>query len=199
MKKNYAAKLGALALVLTMMSTCLMGGTLARYVTEVTGTATATVAKWSFKANGETATIKAFDLASTAYDEITLAEKRIAPGTEGSFDIDLDGSGSEVGIDYTVKVAAETGITLPGDLTFQIINGTGDPQSYTLGNEITGTINHDTTANSMKKTITVKWAWDFGKDDTKDSNDNTYASNTWPLNITVMGKQVELKAASSQP
>ena len=51
-EKSYVARLGALALVLTLMTTCLTGGTLAKFVTEVEGTATATVAAWNFEAAG---------------------------------------------------------------------------------------------------------------------------------------------------
>ena len=61
MKKNHAARLGALALALTLVSTCLMGGTLAKYTTTVTGTATATVAKWVFNANNAAADTKKFE------------------------------------------------------------------------------------------------------------------------------------------
>ena len=49
-EKSYVARLGALALVLTLMTTCLTGGTLAKFVTEVEGEAEATVAAWEFKA-----------------------------------------------------------------------------------------------------------------------------------------------------
>lgn len=51
-EKSYVARLGALALVLTLMTTCLTGGTLAKFVTEVEGGAEATVAAWEFKATG---------------------------------------------------------------------------------------------------------------------------------------------------
>ena len=51
-KRSYAARFGAMALTLTLVTACLLGGTMARYVTEVSGSATAAVAAaWSFKAN----------------------------------------------------------------------------------------------------------------------------------------------------
>ena len=52
MKKRIVRRLGVVALALTLVSMTMMGGTLARYVTEVTGTATATVAACNFKAIG---------------------------------------------------------------------------------------------------------------------------------------------------
>lgn len=44
-KKSYAARLGVLAVALSLVTACLLGGTMAKYVTEVTGTGSATVAK----------------------------------------------------------------------------------------------------------------------------------------------------------
>ena len=129
MKKRIVRRLGVVALALTLVSMTMMGGTLARYVTEVTGTATATVAAWNFKANGEVATMNAIDLGDTThrtgYEKTTVEEAVIAPGTSGSFDIVLDGTGSEVGIDYTVKIAEATteAVKIPSDLTFNVKNG----------------------------------------------------------------------------
>ena len=67
-EKSYVARLGALALVLTLMTTCLTGGTLAKFVTEVEGGAEATVAAWEFKATGNNgAALSSIDMGRTAY------------------------------------------------------------------------------------------------------------------------------------
>lgn len=193
-RKSQASRLGVLALALTLVTTCLTGGTMAKYVTEVTGKAKATVAAWSFKADGIGTAENPIDLGSTAnrtaYSADNIMEGVIAPGTSGSFDIVIDGSGSEVGVDYKLKIAAADGITLPDDLTFTT-NDSGSDTAYTLGSDITNTIKYAAGSDSMKKTITVKWTWAFGEDDTKDSNDNTYADNDWTLNITATGTQAE--------
>lgn len=188
-KRSRIVSLGVLALTLTMMSTSLVGATMARYVTEVTGSATAKVAAWSFKANnsGQDNKFAEIDLASTrtSYDGTDIKSGVIAPGTSGSFEIEIDGTGSEVGIDYSVNIAAaDKKITLPSDLTFKV-----DGAAYTLGNNITGTINYSEAVNSMKKVITVSWEWEFGDADTIESNDNSYAKNNWTLDIAITGKQ----------
>lgn len=197
MKKNYAAKLGALALVLTMMSTCLMGGTLAKYVTQVDGTATAKVAAWSFAAKDKSDTALTtktpIDLGSTVnrttYKTGDIMDGVIAPGTSGSFDIVIDGTGSEVGIDYTVALAATEKTVLPGNLKFEYKVDNGDLNDYTLGStSIAGNIAYSAT-NAMKKTITVQWTWPIG-DDTTASKDNDYQSEAWTINITATGKQM---------
>lgn len=200
-KKSYVGRLGALALMLTVISTCLLGGTMARYVTDVTGSATATVAAWSFKANNSDSTFTPIDLGDTtnrtSYDGTTLKEDVIAPGTSGSFTIEIDGSGSDVGIQYDVAVKAASGTTLPDDLLFSTEEITGSNLGSTLDkfNIPTGTIDYSSTSNDMKKDITVFWAWGFGDDDTKSSNDN--AGKTWDLDITVTGKQIAPTTSST--
>lgn len=103
-EKSYVARLGALALVLTLMTTCLTGGTLVKFVTEVEGTATA--AAWNFEAAGNGTEFTGIDMGRTAYEGDTIKATVLVPGTKGSFDIVLDGSGSEVGIDYSVTITA---------------------------------------------------------------------------------------------
>lgn len=208
-KRSRIVSLGVLALTLTMMSTCLMGSTMARYVTEVTGSATAAVAAWSFKADSKDSVGETFteiNLGDTthreAYDLGDIADDVIAPGTKGSFNIVIDGSGSEVGIDYAVKIAAGTNVTLPDDLVFSTEAITADKPGSKLDNfSPSGTIDYATGADSMKKTITVNWEWAFGKDDTaeENKNDNKSADNDWKLNIAITGKQTTPETTTATP
>lgn len=204
-KRSRIVSLGVLALTLTMMSTCLMGSTMARYVTEVTGSATAAVAAWSFKADSKDSVGETFTeiyLGDTthreAYDLKDIAEGVIAPGTKGSFDIVIDGAGSGVGIDYAVKIAAGKDVILPDDLVFSTEAITADKPGSKLDNfSPSGTIDYATDANSMKKTITVNWEWAFGEDDTVASNDNVYVDKDWTLDITITGKQTTPETAAT--
>lgn len=195
-KKVYAARLGVTALALTLVTTCLMGSTLARYVTEVTGSATATVAKWSFKVNGQAEKFT-IDLGRTAYTDTTIADKVIAPGTSGSFDIVIDGTGSDVGIDYEIKLKAADGITFPNDMVFSTEAITeakpGEGFSEFIKTAIKGSVDQSDGAEVMKKTVTIYWAWAFDENDTKDNNDNDYAGKNWKIDITVTGKQAAPK------
>lgn len=198
-KKVYAARLGVTALALTLVTTCLMGSTLARYVTEVTGSASATVAKWSFKASeaeGST-NFTDIDLGRTAYDSSTIKADVIAPGTSGSFDIVIDGTGSEVGIDYEIKLEAATDTTFPDDMVFstEAITEAKPGKSFSefINTAIEGSVNQSDVAEAMKKTVTIYWAWAFDENDTKDNNDNDYAGKNWKIDITVTGKQTAPK------
>ena len=210
-KRSRIVSLGVLALTLTMMSTCLMGSTMARYVTEVTGEAKAVVAAWSFKADSKDSVGETFteiNLGDTthrqAYDSGDIADDVIAPGTKGSFNIVIDGSGSEVGIDYAVKIAAGTNagtnVTLPDDLVFSTEAITADKPGSKLDDfSPSGTIDYATGADSMKKTITVNWEWAFGEDDTVASNDNAYVDKDWTLDITITGKQTTPETTTATP
>ena len=76
-----------------------------KYTSTLTGNGTSTVAKWSFKVNGQTQTIPDINLGETMDAHSNVADKKLAPGTSGHFDLILDGSGSEVAIDYNIKLA----------------------------------------------------------------------------------------------
>lgn len=190
-KRSYVSCLGALAVAMTLVTTSLTGGTMAKYATVVTGSATATVAAWSFKANGEDTTMTRIDLGSTAnrasYDKDTIKEGVIAPGTEGSFEIVVDGTGSEVGIDYILVISDSS--SLPSNLKFTVGN-----DEYTLGSEMKGEIPYSA---SMNKTVSVKWKWPI--DTPQDKNDNDYKGSTFTLNITVTGTQHTPTPTTSNP
>lgn len=202
MKTNHIARLGALALALTLVSTCLMGGTLAKYVTDVEGTAAATVAKWSFdaKSGGKSISTKEYkiDLANTVYQTEGIKEKVIAPGTKGSFDIVVDATGSEVGIGYKIQFSDDKNI--PTNLKFY------SDSSYSASKEITtlftpnspafqGTINADAVGANKTVTNTVYWQWPYettGVDgaDTADTTAGTATDRNMTFKITVTGTQV---------
>lgn len=102
MKKNHAARLGALALALTLVSTCLMGGTLAKYTTTVEASAKATVAKWDF---GKTTVTDLGDLFIHGKSGVITPKENgpgiLAPGTEGEKRFTIEGV-SDVAYDLTV-------------------------------------------------------------------------------------------------
>ncbi|WP_320956864.1 hypothetical protein [Enterocloster asparagiformis] len=207
-KRSRIVSLGVLALTLTMMSTCLMGSTMARYVTEVTGSATAAVAAWSFKADSKDSVGETFteiNLGDTthrqAYDSGDIADDVIAPGTKGSFNIVIDGSGSEVGIDYAVKIAAGKDVILPDDLVFSTEAITAEKPGEKLADFSIpeSTIDYSDTSDNMKKTITVNWEWAFEGSNAVSSNDNTYAGKKWALDITITGKQTTPETTAATP
>ncbi len=193
-KKSNAARLGVLAVALSLVTACLLGGTMAKYVTEVTGTGSATVAKWSFKANNETTTFADINIASTAYTNINNADKnRIAPGTAGSFDIMLDATGSDVAVGYTIAFTnlsnQPTNLKFYSDkeMTQEITN---------LSTGLTGAIDYNATADAMKTTKTVYWKWDY-QTASGDTADVENAGKDMTFDIKVIGTRKEPVAPSA--
>lgn len=175
MKKNKIMRAAALMLSLTLVSSCFVGGTFAKYVSEATGTDSARVAKWSFEVNDAeitTANTFTFDLFATATlkdtdgnteTDVAAADaatqkQLIAPGTQGQFDIVLENL-SEVSakyaIDYTVTEPENTDIPI----LFSVDNGS----SWTADLADVAASDTDTklAANNGTKTITVKWMWAY--------------------------------------
>jgi len=114
-KKNKVLRVAGLALVLTLITTCLLAHTLAKYTTSVSGTDTARVAKWGWSATTTT------DIFQTSYEnssskltvETNASDKIVAPGTSGEVTITPTGT-SEVAtkLTYTVSETNASGIPI---------------------------------------------------------------------------------------
>ncbi|MBT9780076.1 hypothetical protein GPL15_26775 [Clostridium sp. MCC353] len=106
MKKSIFGKVGAAAVVLTLVTTSLVGGTFAKYTSTVSGTAEVSVAKWAIvmKENSE-ALADNFQLKlKNENTNVEMAADKIAPETYGEIKLAVNGDGSEVGYTYTVKL-----------------------------------------------------------------------------------------------
>lgn len=113
MKQNKIMRTGALLLILTLITSCFVGGTLAKYVSDGEGSDTARVAKWGVVVTGAgDAFAKEYETDDDAVkDEIGVSVKSevpvIAPGTSGSFKgITLSGT-PEVAVNIDTDVTVE--------------------------------------------------------------------------------------------
>lgn len=111
MKKNKAMRLASALLVLTLLTTCAISSTFAKYVTKAEGSDSARVAKWGFE-GGSTITIT--DLFKNAYDTTVKAGDTpqsdvIAPGTKGqaTFGFTYDGAADAAApeVAYTFEIS----------------------------------------------------------------------------------------------
>ena len=96
----------AIAVLLCILLAFIGGQAYAKYITEIKGNGIAEVATWSFKVNDQKEHIREIKLAST-YNNETLVNNKIAPGTSGNFNIIVDATGSEVGIRYNIVFSDE--------------------------------------------------------------------------------------------
>lgn len=182
-----------LLFLLLVFMVLLGGGSYSKYLTQVDGKGVIEVAKWAFLVNGETASITNINLAKT-YKAETLAQNTIAPGTRGSFDIKIDTTGSEVGINYDVKFQNEQ--SKPQNLNFTY-DGHSVSTIKELEQFLTGTI--DANSNEKVKTMTIEWNWPYETgnsaeekqtQDIEDTNDGKLLEQ-YSFDIVVTGTQVE--------
>jgi len=121
-------RLASALLILTMVTTCAISGTFAKYVTEDSATDTARVAKWGVKVDvaGDTAfaTTYATDedpvrIANTVVS--STADKLVAPGTEGTLGTVKITGAPEVAVDVKADVnVALSNWTISGNLYFPV-------------------------------------------------------------------------------
>ena len=199
MKKNKIMRLASALLVLTLMTTCAISSTFAKYTTSTTGTDKARVAYWGFK-QGATTTIDLFD---GTYNDATNGEtvkaanddNVIAPGTaktsEFAFGYDVNDKASKPEVAYTFEVdATATGATtkLDADPSFTWTlqkKGDTNKQTFQKVSELTAAIEALSGDHSGSKeykpgelpdaftaadeTYVVGWEWAFNGQDEKDT------------------------------
>lgn len=181
-KKSIMVRLGVVAMALTMITTSLSSGTLAKYTEEVSASTQIKIAKWNAGAKvgseflGSTTTDLGTLLKASASKEYDgVANGFVAPGMTGSFDIVVTGQKeagltTDVAVSYKVYIDAEKH-NLPGNLTFTAggssVNLAVDPESTSPENYETG-LGYLLKADSIAPqatgdaaTIRVEWNWPY--------------------------------------
>lgn len=172
MKKNKLMRLASVLLVAVLLTTSVISGTFAKYVSTSNGSDSARVAKWDIKLeDAAIANTFTFDLFNTVKDSdgtnpegdiATNDGTIIAPGTSGSFEINLKND-SEVNAKYAIA--------------YTVTNANNIPVEYKIG---TGTWTSDlTTLNATdvdinmgdSAAVTVEWRWAYFVDNAKDDAD----------------------------
>ena len=207
MKGNKKTLFVLALLLLVGITSGYIANTYAKYASAIpTKTATATVAKWNFVEDNGTQTV-AINLANTP-DPSTLIGERIAPGTSGSFNIELKNT-SDTGVDYTIKLTKPE--NAPKNLKFYtdaehtnaLISETPTPNTATTGT-ITGSLaakqpaTEGAISNTPSKSVTIYWAWEFGNSDevtdatnAADTTDGQ-AGNNLTISVDITGVQSKL-------
>ena len=194
MKKSRSMRLASALLVLTLLSTCMISGTFAKYVTSIDEVSdSARVAKWGVTGSitGE-AFLDSYDLNTAVDGEFTLAvkssttDKVVAPGTTGTFTgVALTGTP-----EVAVRVETDATLTLSGwevDGAYYCpivitVNGTNlSGLSYDSADEFEAAVktaiaaaNADYAPNTNLEDIdelygNYTWTWAFDGDDVKDT------------------------------
>lgn len=165
-KKNLMMRIASVLLIAVVLTTSVIGGTLAKYTSSVTTTVKATAASWDFKLNDK-ALSETFEFDLGEYIDtdpnVDTTAKIVAPGTKGSFELKLTNL-SQVSANYTID------ITIPS---------TGLPENFSIvADSATGLIKYANTSDTEdEKVITINWEWPFN--DSLDE-DEQFAGNALP-------------------
>lgn len=187
-------KIVLIVIVIAVILVSFIGGqAYAKYMSKVTGNGVGEIAQWRFKVNENEEKMQTISLNSTIYN-FTLANGRIAPGTAGSFEINIDGSGAGVAIFYTVNFQNET--EKPKNLKFKY-DGKEFESIELLNPWIVGTIHGDTDA--QQRSFIIEWEWPYETGNTpeeiaeNDERDTIDAKNIsdYRFDVVVTGTQVQ--------
>lgn len=187
-------KIVLIVIVIAVILVSFIGGqAYAKYMSKVTGNGVGEIAQWRFKVNENEEKMQTISLNSTIYN-FTLANGRIAPGTAGSFEINIDGSGAGVAIFYTVNFQNET--EKPKNLKFKY-DGKEFESIELLNHWIVGTIHGDTDA--QQRSFIIEWEWPYetgntpeeiAENDVRDTIDAKNISD-YRFDVVVTGTQVQ--------
>lgn len=187
MTEKRAKKVSIMSIMMICILFLVVGLTIAKYITTGSKAGSMQYAKWNV-------TITESDLDNTKYTSETLKADRIAPGTEGTFKIKIDATGTETGVKYDIDF---TNIeNKPANMYF-VVGDTRYNSFDELATGISGVIN----ANDSNKVVesTVKWVWDYetgSTEEEKNSNDlidtnEGIAGGTMTFNANVTATQVQ--------
>lgn len=190
MKKNWTMRVGVALVALTLITSCFVGGTFAKYTTAGIGTDSARVAKFgvTVTANGNMFT----DRYDTADDSATVVAqggaKVVAPGTKGNMaSMTLVGV-PEVDVKVTYKATvelsnnwedAEGNFYFPLDISVNgqevDLSGATDKKAVISAvadaiNDYSTTYKAGTDLSVGTKSLAISWKWDFeGNNDVNDT------------------------------
>lgn len=171
-------RLFVVAVLLLLVAVSL--STYAIYKSSATGSSSAEVAKWGVKIN-ETNIVQedtfTFDASDIVWDSNpNVKEGKIAPGSTGTITFEIDASESEVSVDYTVALD-----TSSIDNEKIVITNNDENAS--------GTIAYSSTAENMKKTITISVVWNAEDEPDVNTKDTAMAGTTIEIPVTVTATQ----------
>lgn len=154
--KNKKKMIIILCILATIILAFLGGKTFSKYTAKVEGSGAASIAGWRFNVNGDHEIIQNISLSST-YNNDTILYNKLAPGTDGSFDIIVDATGSEVGVNYNVDFKDTAGAK-PTNLKFKY-----DNNEYNNLEELESVLSGTIPANEENKvrTYTIQWEWPY--------------------------------------
>ena len=163
-EKNSKRKI-ILTIAIILAITMLAGVVYARYVLHFKRTAAGDVARWQFEVNDSENEVDNTALSVKTYNNTTIAAQKIAPGTEGKFEIKINAQNVDTAFNYSVEFENVT--NKPNNLYFTI--GESTEPIYSMETLETQLSNKRMNPNSQDS-YEIKWVWPFtGGNDVDDT------------------------------
>lgn len=198
MKKNWTLRAGVLMLALTLITSCFVGGTFAKYTTNGTGADSARVAKFGVDVEGTGTTFSnEYAADDGTYNGVTVKSdvKVVAPGTKGTMAAVTFTGTPEV----AVKVTYDATVALTGNWVAKAAPEAAEtyycPLKITIGSETLYGMDYDNadafaaamkgaidayskeyapgtnlSAQNAADVLDISWAWDFEGTDNKQTD-----------------------------
>ena len=189
--------IGALMFMLTIYQ---IAGAYAKYVTQATGTVDQQAGAWVITLNDDDITggsvSQTFDIDNLTYPaNAYVAANKIAPGSTGCFDIEIDPTGTSVAVRFDVTVdtsalAVSSAITMSSACT--VVNNVENPNGMTRtgANTYTGVISLASIQSSQTTTARFYITWTNSEsNNASDSALGTTANNDLAIPVNVVVSQ----------
>lgn len=191
MRTNKTLRIASVLLIAVLMTTCIIGGTFAKYTSNLAVTAKQGIATWNVTLDSndlDTATEGIqINLADTVLDtngeaETDVKSGLIAPGTNGSFKIGIKNA-SQVKANAVLTLTVPTlptGMTLKNGAT----NLSAGVQTVTVALDM-----EQSAATEVE--FTWEWVYDTETAGANDTNDLTFQGQTLSIPVAIAVTQVD--------
>ena len=166
--------------VILSFTLSIMSNTYSRYITDTTGDVEMVFAKWQILVNNEDITdnnSSSVEITPTIAASDNVKENKLAPTSEGYYDIEIDPSNVDVSFNYKISINDSEMKDLIIDKYAIIDEDTQDIEYYTIeNNEISNVLNIKE-GDFKPFTIRVHFNWYDGEDNNLSDEEDTKLVN----------------------
>ena len=195
-KKSFSkAIIAVVVLVLIVLG---FGFAYARYITRLNGSTQVPIAQWNFKVTAGSSQSLDIDLSGTRFlDDTTEVDRtKVAPGTAGALQFNINATGSQVSLEYTIDL---TLTQIPENLIFY-----SDAEMTKALYKDNGVIHLDgyfgASDNNKTATQNLYWQWKLETGSTQaEINANDLLDSEWIGDRIVLGVQATGRQVMDSP
>ena len=187
-ERTSKVKRGILAALMIVCLIAIIGGTYARYSTQLQVNATTAVARWAVAVkSGDTALTSGDNITFVVQSNTNVVPGKIAPGVTATATVNLDLTGTEVAVDFLAAVSGDaiTALGLTGDQITLTSTVSGDSNT----GEVTIPLQNNTAFTASNGIVPVVLTLTWTNDEANNAEDTTLGiagtSITIPVTMTI--------------